>query len=308
MSEDDLPLDEGSDPDRGEGDDPDPEGGPLDHLTSAFVLRAREPFVRWVRQILGESDDWTLPPIESCRAFLTPELPTQALADTWLAQNYAELFGRCLEPWMDDETRWPVDRSFEAFLAWFDVIFAPAVDDMTGENKPAFTCDPISLRRVLAEFLELPPDGSLHVEVETGELFAWTDREIEAIHAGNAQSAGVSPEDMRALQEAFASESLIEIAHRGDVENVHTMATFAVSIASPAVKNRLLGVLDGKKAGTRFRQAVDIAGLRHRWSAFLEQEAAKTLRESMDERGVPFVDDMDDRRLARITAPSGSSD
>ena len=295
--EDDVPLEEDSDPDLDDADDPDLDGDWWDDLRSVFVLRSREPFEDWARQVLGESAEWTLAPIERCHAVLTQELPTQASADSWLQQNYAEMFVRQLRPWTEDQTRWPVDRSFETFLAWFEVIFAPTVDDTTDEGTPRglmrpFTCDPLSLRQVLAQFLQLPPDGSLHVDVDTGELFAWTDTELEAIHAGDAESYGVSVDEMRELQEAFASESLIEIVHRTDVENVDTMAAFATAVPVPSVRNRLLGALEGRRALTRFKQAIDVAGLRHRWSAQLELAAAETLREFMTYRGVPFVDDL----------------
>src|SRR3954453_4220170 len=179
MSEDDLPPDEAGDINVDDRYDPDLDGDPWDDMRSVFVLRSREQFEDWARQVLGESADWTLSPIERCHAVLTQELPTQASADNWLELNYSEMFVRQLAPWTEDQTRWPVDRSFETFLAWFEVIFAPTVDDTTDEGTPPglmrpFTCDPLSLRQVLAEFLQLPLDGSLHVDVDTGELFAWT--------------------------------------------------------------------------------------------------------------------------------------
>jgi hypothetical protein len=98
---------------------------------------------------------------------------------------------------------------------------------------------------------------------------------------------------MRQLQEAFASESLVEIAHRGDVDNLDAMATFASSIESPTIRNRLMGAIEGRKARRRFTDAVAVAGLRHRWSLWLEREAAATLREFLTARGVPYVDDLE---------------
>ena len=76
-------------------------------------------------------------------------------ADRWLQQNYAELFERELEPLGRYEAQWPSDRSFETFLAWFDVVFSPTVDDMRDTELPErpATCDPLSLRQVLTHFL-----------------------------------------------------------------------------------------------------------------------------------------------------------
>jgi hypothetical protein len=282
-------------------DEADPDGSHDDSdrfsdldFTSAFMLCAREPFENWVRGVEGHGRDWTLPPIARCSAYVTPELPRQVDADNWLHQNFAELFERQLEPWAADEAQWPADRSLETFLAWFDVVFSPTVGDMRDAELPVrpATCDPVSLRKVLAEFLQLPPDGLLYVDISTGELFTWTEDELMAIHAGGAESFGVPPEDMRELQEVFASESLAEIGHRADVDNPATMTAFVRTVESPTIRNRLMNALQSRKGPRRFSEALDVAGLRHRWSAWFEREAADTLRAFLQARGVPFVDDM----------------
>jgi hypothetical protein len=298
----DRPVDadpDDADPDEDDPNDDDPDDDdpyPLSDLdfASAFMLCAREPFEEWVRGVEGLGPDWTLPLLSRCTAFITPELPRQEDADSWLQRHYAELFERQLEPWTDDEAQWPSDRSFETFLAWFDVVFSPNVDDLRDAHLPerTATCDPLSLRKVLAEFSRLSPDGSLYVDIATGELFAWTDDELTAIHAGDAERFGVPPEDMRELQEVFASESLVEIGHHADIDNVGTMLEFARTVESPTIQHRLMNALDSKKWPRRFAEAVDVAGLRHRWSAFREQVTLVMLRAFLDARGVPFVDDL----------------
>jgi hypothetical protein len=257
------------------------------------MLCARQPFEDWVRSVEGLAEDWRLPPISRWSAYVTPELPRQVDADRWLQENYAELFERELEPWAD-QAHWPTDRSFEMFLAWFDVMFSPTVDDMRDTEVPErpATCAPVSLRQVLIHFLQLPHDGFLYVDISTGELFTWTDDELTAIHAGDAESFGVPTEDMRELQEVFASESLAEIAHRADVDNPATMIAFARTVESPTIRNRLMNALQSKKGSRRFVEALDVAGLRHRWSAWFEREAADTLRQALQARGVPFADDL----------------
>jgi hypothetical protein len=268
---------------------------PLSDLdfASAFMLCPRQPFEDWVRSVEGLGEDWTLPLISRYRAFVAPELPRQVDLDRWLQQNYAELFERELEPWAD-QAQWPADRSFETFLAWFDVVFSPTVDDMRYTELPErpATCDPLSLRQVLAQFLQLPQDGLLYVDISTGELFTWTDDELTAIHAGDAENFGVPAEDMRELQEVFASESVVEIAHRADVDNSTTMIAFVRTVESPTIRNRLTNALQSRKGSRRFVEALDVAGLRHRWAAWFEREAADTLRESLQALGVPFADDL----------------
>jgi len=263
-------------------------------FSSVFVLGARKPFADWVQGLEGSPAGWTMRPIDRYQAVLTPELPTQAAADAWLQQNYPEIFVRQLEAWTEDESEWPADRSFDTFLAWFDVMFAPSVDDMRDrESQRLVTCAPLPLARIREEFLQLPLDGRLFVHIETGELFAWTDQEIEAIHAGNAASLDISDDDMRDLQEVFASESFVEIVERTDVDNVETMAAFANTVDSPAIRNRLLNTLQGRRAHRRFRDAIDVAGLRHRWNTWFERTVTDALRDFLADAGVPFVDDVE---------------
>ena len=82
-------------------------------FSSVFVLGAKKPFEDWVQGLEGSPAGWTVLPIDRYQAVLTPGLPTQAIADSWLQQHYGEIFIRQLEAWTEDESEWPADRSLK---------------------------------------------------------------------------------------------------------------------------------------------------------------------------------------------------
>ena len=241
-----------ADADESRIDDSDTVGPGLHVRVRALRARSRS---RTGCAVSREGPEWTLPAIERCSAYLTPELPRQSDADRWLQQNFAELFARQLESGRG-RGAWPATgRSKHSSPGSTSSSRRPSTTwRMPSFPRAPVTCAPLSLRQVLAEFLRLPPDGSLHVEIASGELFAWTDDELEAIHAGDARPR-LPPDDMRELQDAFASESLVEIAHRADVDNLDTMVAFVATVESPAIRNRLMDAFEARKAGRRFKEA-----------------------------------------------------
>ena len=198
-----------------------------------------------------------LPSIAAMR-FSRRSCRRQVDADEWLQQNYAELFERQLEPWTTDEGQWPPDRSFDTFLAWFDVVFAPTSRRHPGPGPSLpgaarATCDPLSLRQVLAEFLQLPADGSLHVDI--GDRRAVR---VDRRRAGgdSRRRRGSARRRSRRHARSCRRPSHPSRSSRSRIVRTSTtidaMVTFASSVESPTIRNRLLGALQGKKARRRF--------------------------------------------------------
>jgi hypothetical protein len=266
--------------------------------SSVFVLHAKQPFEDWVRQLPHEPG----PPqsIDLVMAFATPELPTLADADYWLAEHYEELFERFLLPWADG-SHWPADRSFETFRSWFDILFSSDVEDMTdvgaerpvaqgASDLPEVTCAPLSLGEVRDRFLELPDESSLHVDIESGELFAFTDDELEAIESETNDE--LSDDDLQELRRAFDSGTLETIAHRRHLPMVDLMHDFAEQMEPGTLRNRLLNALQGRKPARRFNDAIDVAGLRPRWERWFRRAVAGLMAASLARLGIPCVDDL----------------
>jgi hypothetical protein len=270
-------------------------------FNSVFILRARQPFEDWVRQ-LPDPPDPPPGPGDLIRAFLTPSLPTQAAADLWLAEHYDEMFECWLRSWAD-RSDWPADRSFRTFQAWFEVVFSSEVEDMTYEGGageedyatlPAeVTCAPLSLREVRDRFLDVPEDSSLHVDIESGELFAFTAAELDAIDAARTDDLEMSDADLETLQDAFDSGTLALIGHRSHLPLTDLMHDFAEQLEPGTLRNRLLNALQGRKARRRFNEAIDLAGLRRRWERWFRRAVAGLMAATLTTLGIPYVDDLE---------------
>jgi hypothetical protein len=296
-----LDSDEATDASVEPFEDDEPAPGPWPEFSSVFVLRARQPFEDWVRQ-LPDHDETTLAPIDLILAFATPELPTQADADRWLEEHYEDMFERWLAPWAE-KADWPAGRSYEMFRAWFDIVFSPAVEDMTdgGADEgadyegapPEVACAPLSLREVRDRFLELPDDGSLHVDIESGELFAFTDDALDALESTTADDLEVSDDELDVLQDAFDSGTIVTIAHRRQLPVVDLMHDFTEQMEPGTFRNRLLNALQGRRAERRFNDAIDMTGLRARWDRWFQRAVAGLMVVSLAGLGIPNVDDLE---------------
>ena len=172
-------------------DEADPAG--LD-FTSVFVLCARQPFEDWARESGGTGPDWTLPADRSL-----PGVPHAGAADdsrtrtAWLQQHYAELFERQLD----------VDRRRSAVAAGPLVRHLPRVvrGRVRADRRRHAGFRPSGAARDLRSALAAPgarrvpaapADGSLHVDIATGELFAWTDDELDGDSRGRRRRASGS--------------------------------------------------------------------------------------------------------------------
>jgi hypothetical protein len=272
--------------------------GTWPEYSSVFVLRAKRPFEDWVGHLPHKPGPPQ--PIDLVMAFATPGLPTLADSERWLAEHHSEMFERFLMPWADG-SEWPVDRSFEVFQSWFDVAFSSEVEDMTdvgmerqhsatGAELPAVTCAPLSLSEVRDRFLDLPDDGSLHVDIESGELFPFTDDELEAIESN--MDAEVADDDLRDLRDAFDKGTLVTIAYRRHLPMMDLMHDFTERMESGTLRNRLLNALQGRRAARRFNAALDVAGLRPRYERWFRRAVAGLMVISLVELGIPYVDDL----------------
>ena len=279
--------------------DDDAPPGTWPEYSSVFVLRAKRPFEDWVRQLPHQPGPPQ--PIDLVMAFATPELPTLADSERWLTDHYGEMFERFLMPWAEG-SEWPADRSFQVFQLWFDVAFSSEVEDMTDVGAelqraqaeidlPVVTCAPLSLREVRDRFLELPDDGSLHVDIESGELFTFTDDELEAIESN--MDGEVSDHDLRELRHAFDSGTLAMIGRRRHLPVPELMHDFSERMEPGTMRNRLLNALQGRRAVSRFNDAIDVAGLRPRWEQWFRRAVAGLMVVSLVDFGIPYVDDLE---------------
>jgi len=106
---------------------------------TAFILRYREPFVRWINEAdpyPGDSDI-TVGPDEQT-VYLIHPIENRDELDEWIALSHKAWFETELEGWYTDEALWPKNRTLRLFKEWIhveyhtcvaDVVDAPLADD-----------------------------------------------------------------------------------------------------------------------------------------------------------------------------------
>lgn len=103
---------------------------------SALIVRAKQPFLDWIKSLPGESEnDLTL-------GRLNAEPQVYLLADLGELEDQAEplirsfssiVFELELDGWWTEESDWPQDRSYEVFCQWFDASLHSMVHDLVDE-------------------------------------------------------------------------------------------------------------------------------------------------------------------------------
>ncbi len=97
---------------------------------SVLIVRAKEPFVQWLKS-LPDQFDISLEEInEDSTAYLLPDYSYDEEQDEILVRFYELIFEEQLEGWWKDESDWPPKRDFTMFNKWFDLEFHSLVIDL----------------------------------------------------------------------------------------------------------------------------------------------------------------------------------
>jgi hypothetical protein len=262
-----------------------------EEFLSAAVLRPKPAFLEWVRSVMppDEEIDGALATV----VVLAPELPRQSQLSTWVEQHHEEIFARQLAVWTEDESRWP-ELSFDALRAWFDIDLAAGVDDLRQRPLlPDVTCEPVSLRLLVAVFVGLPPAGTLYIDVRSGAVVGLSENDIAAMHAPDPAAYGLAPADLEQMRRVYESDTLVDVLGTSDVDELELMGTFAESQDIQGHRNRLLDALNGKKPRRHFKNALEAAGLTERWEAWQASAVQAALRVALDSFRIPYLDDVE---------------
>ena len=90
---------------------------------AAFILKYKEPFVRWINEVDPYEDDSGITSKnanEDRTVYLITEDDGENI-EKWLSLNFKTLFENELESWYTDESLWPKKRDRKIFDEWFDV-------------------------------------------------------------------------------------------------------------------------------------------------------------------------------------------
>lgn len=90
-------------------------------MRSAMLLKVKQPFKDWLHSIEPEEfNDFMDDQLNEGEVYLLPDYETVKEMQTWLKNNYDDIFTEALNDWYVDEDVWPENRTFEMFNQWFE--------------------------------------------------------------------------------------------------------------------------------------------------------------------------------------------
>jgi len=99
---------------------------------NAILLRPQKPFYDWLHTVYPK--DKGRDPQDECNIYLIHEMGSNEVVIDWIKEHYDHLFANELNDWNTDEDRWPKDRTYAMFAAWFTVEVHSMVLDL--EDDP----------------------------------------------------------------------------------------------------------------------------------------------------------------------------
>ena len=95
---------------------------------NAILVRPKQPWFDWAKSISG--DDLAMNSRDECNIYLIREMDNNEAVERWVKKHFDELFVNELNDWCTDEARWPADRNYKMFAAWFVVEVHSVVLDL----------------------------------------------------------------------------------------------------------------------------------------------------------------------------------
>jgi hypothetical protein len=97
-------------------------GGEIWFLNRGLViLRPKQPFVDWVREVDPGTPTEEDEVRESAEAFLIPQFDMTPDSHVWIRENFEMMFEIQLDSWYTDPEMWPSQRDWDTFTRWFEI-------------------------------------------------------------------------------------------------------------------------------------------------------------------------------------------
>ncbi len=97
---------------------------------SAVTVRARQPFLDWLKSLPDPADVTLAEVNREPHVYLLPEYGVDDEQEELLAAFHGLIFEERLEGWWTVREDWPPERDRETFKSWFDVEFHSVIHDL----------------------------------------------------------------------------------------------------------------------------------------------------------------------------------
>ena len=95
----------------------------------AIIVFPREPIVDWVNEIRPDQPIWLEDLSWRGNVYLIPQFETMEEAEAYVEEVFDGFFRNELAEWVEDDSLWPRERTYDLFLEWFDVVYDVVVYD-----------------------------------------------------------------------------------------------------------------------------------------------------------------------------------
>jgi hypothetical protein len=98
---------------------------------SAVIVLPAQPFLDWLHRADPTSAALSLEDLRrEPTTYLLPEYDTEEEARGYLREYGSEIFEEQLDGWYRAPSAWPVDRTFDTFIRWFECSFHSVLVDL----------------------------------------------------------------------------------------------------------------------------------------------------------------------------------
>jgi hypothetical protein len=98
---------------------------------SAVIVMPEQPFLDWLHRVDPTSAELNLEDLRrEPTIYLLPEYDTAEQARGYLREYCREIFEEQLDGWYRVPSVWPVDRTFDTFIRWFECRFHSLLVDV----------------------------------------------------------------------------------------------------------------------------------------------------------------------------------
>jgi len=98
---------------------------------SAVIVIPAQQFLDWLHRVDPTSAELKLEDLRrEPTIYLLPEYDTEEEAHGYLREYGSEIFEEQLDGWYRVPSAWPVDRTFDTFISWFEWSFHSVLIDL----------------------------------------------------------------------------------------------------------------------------------------------------------------------------------
>ena len=130
--------------------------------------------------------------------------------------------------------------------------------------------------------------STVYLHRKNGELVMVTDEDIEHVESGSADN--LLPEWQRdnipKVREILSSTEFIALPNLAESESYSVMEQFCSSIEQPSVRDEFLGLIRGRGAFGRFRNAIHVHEIAEHWYRFRRDELKTLAKEFLSSEGI----------------------